>query len=572
MTAVTGQIRHLARIVGFAAALSAAAAGHARPPVHYTLFVLTGQSNSLGTTNGGEADPSPGVDPADAHVRFFWHNWADAATSLGDSGGVFTALGPQQGGHYPGSATHWGPEIGFGRTLYRAGAGPVGIIKCSRGGGGNAFWLKGSADDHMYRHLLDTVRQATAALTAAGDTFDIAGLLYLQGESDSAAEAAAAGARVRTLAAHLRADLPHAGSMVVVIGGIAAPGATRDEVRANQQAAAASDRRLHYVSNLDLQDAVAADRLHFNKAAKLRIGERFAQAIFAAGVAARHYGALAFIGDSITQGGNGHPSYRYTVFRRLAEQGVPVGEAAGYRFVGSVTGAYQRNAGETGGVNGQVFENVHDGHWGWRASWIAGRIALPAGRYGANNLGTGTLLAWLGRSPTFATADAGVLPYAGPTYRPDTASIMVGINDLADGVAAAQVRDDIGALVDQLRAAHPSVRIFLNRVLPTDQGASRAAQVRALNDLLPALAAAKNAASPDSPVWLVDASTGFDPVTMTYDRIHPNDAGETFVGDRIAAALGAVESPRPVGEPVVGRPIVRTSTRTLPRPAGRTVR
>ena len=65
---------------------------------HYQLFILTGQSNSLGTTAGGEADPTSGSDPADAGVRFYWHNVANATTSLGDSGGVFTTLQDQQGG------------------------------------------------------------------------------------------------------------------------------------------------------------------------------------------------------------------------------------------------------------------------------------------------------------------------------------------------------------------------------------------------------------------------------------------------------------------------------------------
>ncbi len=78
---------------------------------HYKLFVLTGQSNSLGTTAGGEADPTSGSDPADGKVAFFWDNVADASTSLGDSGGGWTSLQDQQGGFYPGSATHWGPEL-----------------------------------------------------------------------------------------------------------------------------------------------------------------------------------------------------------------------------------------------------------------------------------------------------------------------------------------------------------------------------------------------------------------------------------------------------------------------------
>ena len=56
------------------------------PAAHYTLFVLTGQSNSLGTTNAGEADPTSGSDPADAHVLFAWHNIAGEGITIGHSG------------------------------------------------------------------------------------------------------------------------------------------------------------------------------------------------------------------------------------------------------------------------------------------------------------------------------------------------------------------------------------------------------------------------------------------------------------------------------------------------------
>ena len=109
---------------------------------HYQLFLLTGQSNSLGVTNGGEANWSIGDDPADADVPFFWKNVANATTTLGDSGGEFVSLRETQGGFYAGSKTHWGPEISFARTLYRAGMRHFGIIKVSRGGGGNGLWSK----------------------------------------------------------------------------------------------------------------------------------------------------------------------------------------------------------------------------------------------------------------------------------------------------------------------------------------------------------------------------------------------------------------------------------------------
>jgi len=521
---------------------------------HYKLFVLTGQSNSLGTTNAGETDPTSDTDPADAHIPFYWSNIADATHPIGDSGGVFLTLRDQQGGYYTGSATHWGPEINFGRTLYRAGVRNFGIIKASRGGGGNSFWSKTATDHHMYTQVVNTVNAATATLTARGDTFEIAGFLYLQGESDSSTEAAIADTRLKELVDNLRADLPNASAMHAIAGGIAAAGTTRDTVRAKQAAIGASSSYIDFFSNIDLQNQVAAvDNLHFNKAAKLTIGERYAQAFFDAGIVSRQYGKLTFIGDSITQGGNGdHPGYRYNVFKNLASKAVPDNATTGYKFTGSQSGPYNNSTITAPAVNGQAFENVHDGHFGWRASWECARVALPAGRYNTANLGQGTLLNWTGQTATFATASAGTLAYTGTTYSPDTAVIMIGINDLADAIttagqpaatAASQVRDDISTLIDQLRAVNPNVRIHLNRLLFTNQTQAMRDGVTALNGLLPALVAAKNTASTTSPVWLIDASTGFDPANQTYDNVHPNTAGEAYVGDRIAAALGIIATP-----------------------------
>ncbi|SHK20106.1 protein of unknown function [Rubritalea squalenifaciens DSM 18772] len=506
---------------------------------HYKLFVLTGQSNSLGVTNFGEADPTSGSDPADDHVKFYWHNVASATTSLGDSGGVFTSLQDQQGGYYPGSATHWGPEIEFSRTLYRAGVRNFGIIKASRGGGGNTLWSK-SAGGHMYSHVVDTVTAATTTLTSNGDTFEIVGLLYVQGESNTSTEASIADTRFTELITSLRSDLPNATNMYGVIGGITAAGSSRDTTRAKHASLAAGDATISYIDNLDLE--LGGDNLHLTKAAKIRSGERFAQEFFAQNIVSRWYGKLAFIGDSITQGGAGHSSYRYQIFKNLAEKSVPKNATTGYQFVGSVTGAYQNNPGSTADHNGQSFDNIHDGHWGWRAFWENARVPLPSGRYNTNNLGQGTLLNWTGQSLTFETSDAPTTKaYTGTTYTPDTASILIGINDLAGGSSPTQVRDDISLMIDQLQAANPNVSIFLNHVLHTNQAASLQTNVDTTNGLLQALADSKTTAT--SSVWVCDPSTGFDPVTMTHDNVHPNLTGEIYVAARIAARLGLTETP-----------------------------
>jgi lysophospholipase L1-like esterase len=253
---------------------------------HWRVFVLTGQSNSLGATaDPTESDVSPGIEPADSNIAFFWSNRdtsgdASAAGLIGDSGGYIRELQAQQGsGSNP---LFWGPEIQFARTLYATGLRDFLVVKASRGGGGNSWWYKDAADPQMYEHVVDTVNEALGQLPE-DDTFEIAGLLYLQGESDSAEEASVAGERLEYLIDNLRADLPNAERMHAVIGGIAAATANDDTVRAQQQALAASDPTIDYFSNLDLQPNLY-DGLHFDKKAKLIVGQRYAQAFLDSGI------------------------------------------------------------------------------------------------------------------------------------------------------------------------------------------------------------------------------------------------------------------------------------------------
>jgi hypothetical protein len=126
----------------------------------------------------------------------------------------------------------------------------------------------------MYRHVVETVRQAVAALPAETKV-TIAALLYVQGESDGTVEAEAAAERLRLLADNLRSDLPGATAMRVLVGGIAAPGNTRDRVRAQQARLPELDPTFRYVDTIDLRPHLY-DQLHFNKTAKLELGRRLA--------------------------------------------------------------------------------------------------------------------------------------------------------------------------------------------------------------------------------------------------------------------------------------------------------
>ncbi|MBT4816684.1 MAG: hypothetical protein HN742_12930 [Lentisphaerae bacterium] len=244
------------------------------------VFILTGQSNSLGTTaDPKEKDISPGSHAADAERRFFWSNRStragDGPAALyGSSEGEIVPLKVQQGeGKHP---YFWGPEFGFSRALHDSDLRNFLVVKASRGGGGNSFWLKGTGNDQMYTHIVKTVKEAIAALPEGVD-YEIAALLYLQGESDSPAEARVAGERLGALITNLRTDLPHANRMCAVIAGIGAAGANDHTVREQQRTLAANDPSISYFDNTDLQ-AGLYDRLHFNKPAKLIIGRRFAHA------------------------------------------------------------------------------------------------------------------------------------------------------------------------------------------------------------------------------------------------------------------------------------------------------
>lgn len=247
---------------------------------HYKVYVLTGQSNSLGTTNQGTDDPStPGTDTVDASIPFFWSNRSTSGGDgpsgiIGDSAGQITTLQTQQGeGAHP---TFWGPEINFGRQLYKHGERDFLIIKGSRGGGGNGYWLQGA---QMYNHVVDTVNSCVLDLTKDGHTFEIVGLLYLQGESNNSSEASVAGSRFASLLDNLKAELPNASNMRGYIGGIASTASKDDTTRAQQEAIAAARSDIEYFSTLDFQDQRGSDNLHYDKRAKLSIGARYAEAV-----------------------------------------------------------------------------------------------------------------------------------------------------------------------------------------------------------------------------------------------------------------------------------------------------
>lgn len=265
---------------------------------HYKVYVLTGQSNSLGYTNT-QTNTAPGFDPADANVRFWWENWLGAGTNLGNCTNTITTLMAQQGGasslNQYSNNTHWGPEIGFGRMMYKAGERDFMVVKCSRNGGGNSYWDKLGADPHMYTNVFNAVSNAVAALVSEGHTFEMAALLYLQGEGNGTnPEANEAGNRFHTLLTNLQHDLPHATRMRGYLAGIASStqNTLGTTLRRFDEIYGAHAPEIVLFDDQDLGDEVASDGVHFIRSAKLCIGARFADAVL---------GRLAYYDATLTQ-------------------------------------------------------------------------------------------------------------------------------------------------------------------------------------------------------------------------------------------------------------------------------
>ncbi|QRK14019.1 cellulose-binding protein [Archangium violaceum] len=193
------------------------------------------------------------------------------------------------------------------------------------------------------------------------------------------------------------------------------------------------------------------------------------------------------IGDSITQAAAGHASYRCPLWQKI--------RAGGYTadFVGSQTGGYSGANSCT--VSG--FDVNHEGHWGWRADQILASIS-----------------GW-------AT-----------TYRPDIVLIHLGTNDLFQGNTIDSTLQEIGQIIDKLRAVNPSVKVFLAKVIQSTRSNTT---LDAFNQRIPAFATSKSTTT--SPVIVVDQWTGFNASTDTYDGVHPNATGEAKMAERWFQAI-----------------------------------
>ena len=343
------------------------------------LLVCTGQSNSLGTPSTTITNmtlPAVGTHPVEQslQVPFFYDNTVDGTSAgdaaLGDSGGQWITLGLQKGGYYAYSSNHFGPEIGAARQLWDAGYRDFALVKASRGGGGNSYWDKTNADHHMYDKIVATVSNAVLTLPPGYSDFQIVGLLYLQGESNNATEAAAADTRFAALLANLRADLPQATTMSAVLGQITGDSSgNRLTTTQKQSALAASRADIGFASStgLALQN-VDGLNLHYNADSLIKMGQRMAAELVLTGALADPPAPLPASLYAWYRGDTGlvaNASGFVTSWQNQATTGTPAA-----RHLDRISGTPQAvNFGTPGGLRTLLRCDGTDGVWGTSANF-----------------------------------------------------------------------------------------------------------------------------------------------------------------------------------------------------------
>jgi lysophospholipase L1-like esterase len=120
----------------------------------------------------------------------------------------------------------------------------------------------------------------------------------------------------------------------------------------------------------------------------------------------------------------------------------------------------------------------------------------------------------------------------------DVVLLHLGTNDIAhSSFTATTILSAFSKILAKLRAVQPHVVVFVAQIIQMNISACSdcSERVLALNKQIPHWA--KRESREQSPVYVVDQFSGFDPATDTADGIHPNKQGSQKMAIQWAAAL-----------------------------------
>ncbi len=264
-------------ILLLAALLSASALAEQKPVM---LFLLGGQSNMDGCGSWNELPEEKKQTPANVRL---WDNQEKTWKKIGED---TTAL-----------ARHlqFGPELMFAHRLSAAFPdSEIRLMKHSAGGTSLALgWLPEKRK--MYSGFIANYQNAKADLEKSGQAVETAGMLWMQGESDSNTieHAEAYAGSLPILLADVREKTGNP-NLPIVIGRISSSLLKETPwcfdhaaiVQKAQEAVTAQDPHAHLVQTDDLP--VLKDNTHFDTAGQLALGDRMAAAMIKALSPAKH--------------------------------------------------------------------------------------------------------------------------------------------------------------------------------------------------------------------------------------------------------------------------------------------
>ncbi|MEE9327656.1 MAG: SGNH/GDSL hydrolase family protein [Cocleimonas sp.] len=190
------------------------------------------------------------------------------------------------------------------------------------------------------------------------------------------------------------------------------------------------------------------------------------------------------LGDSITHGGDGFPSYRRVLWRLLKSANFDIDFIGSHRdFSGDIA------------ENLQDFDLDHEGHWAWETNELEDK--LPE---------------WI------------------KGYTPDIVLLHTGTNDVDRDQSHESTIAEISRIIDILRAKNPQVIILLAKIIPM-----RGEDTAEFNEFVEDFVGIKN--TQQSPVVIVDQYSNYSPQNDSHDKWHPNSVGEQKMANNWFNAL-----------------------------------
>ena len=276
----------LARILALTAAtlLSTTASASAE---HYLVYLVGGQSNANGRGDASQLTGALAAPQKD--VRFYWHRTQPTKNvgHLTENQWIDLAPGSGHGQTDPVYPKEFGPEVSFGRALADAHTNAkIALIKYSVGG--SNLYKQWAADGALYKNFTNTVHAALAALTKAGDTYELRGMIWQQGENDAASPkfAAAYQMNLTHLIERVRKDLFARKVLPFSVGGLSdsqnatvkTPGTGWHAVRQAQESVAKTISNVGF-ANSDGFSTRTGEAIHFNHVGQVALGKAHAAEI-----------------------------------------------------------------------------------------------------------------------------------------------------------------------------------------------------------------------------------------------------------------------------------------------------